>query len=165
MVWDKVWQTKLFPDAVYKQEMIYYNGQLKTYGLPLDNRSVYTKSDWVSWTACLGTQTQFNTHMDRLYKYANETKSRVPLSDWYFTDSGNYVAFIGRSVVGGHWMKVLMDKCVSGELINGIDEVKSPNRLTPDTSRDGGEVYDLAGRKMNSLKKGIYVVTGRKVVY
>ena len=173
MVWDKVWQTKLFSDAVYRQEMVYYNGQTKTYGLPLDSRSLYTKSDWVSWTACLGTKAQFTTHMDRLYKYANETKSRVPLSDWYYTDSGNYVAFIGRSVVGGHWMKVLLDKCVSGELINGIDEIKnSPKSLTPALS-EGEGVYDLSGRKINSnfeiqnskLPKGIYIMNGKKVLY
>ena len=160
MVWDKVWQTKLFPDAVYKQEMVYYNGQVKTYGLPLDNRSIYTKSDWISWTACLGTQAQFTTHMDRLYKYANETKSRVPLSDWYFTDSGNSVAFIGRSVVGGHWMKVLLDKCVSGELMNGIENVNGNGNV------NDGAIYDLSGRKVNSqLKKGIYIINGKKVLY
>lgn len=169
MVWDKVWQTELFPANVFRQEMIYYNGKLNTYGLPLDNRSVYTKTDWVSWTACLGTQAQFNTHMDRLYKYANETKSRVPLSDWYFTDSGNYVAFIGRSVVGGHWMKVLLDKCVSGELMTGINDIE--NSLTPATSKGEG-AYDLSGRKIDSslftpqssLKSGIYIINGKKVV-
>ena len=163
MVWDKVWQTKLFPDAVYRQEMVYYNGQMKTYGLPLDNRSLYTKTDWISWTACLGTQTQFTSHMDRLYKYANETKSRVPLSDWYFTDSGNSVAFIGRSVVGGHWMKVLLDKCLSGELMTGVANL---NANVNDNLHKGEEtIYDLSGRKINSqLNKGIYIVNGRKVV-
>ena len=160
MVWDKVWQTKLFSDAVYKQEMVYYNGQLKTYGLPLDNRDTYTKSDWVSWTACLGNQTQFNTHMDRLYKYANETKSRVPLSDWYRTDNGNYVAFIGRSVVGGHWMKVLLDKCVSGELINGIDEIHNSQFLIHNDA-----VYNLAGQKLSAPQKGINIINGKKIVY
>ena len=107
--------------------------------------------------------------MDRLYKYANETKSRVPLSDWYFTDSGNYVAFIGRSVVGGHWMKVLLDKCVSGELMTGIKDIE--NSLTPATSKGEG-AYDLSGRKIDSslftphssLKSGIYIINGKKVV-
>ena len=162
MVWDKVWQTKLFPDAVYRQEMLYYNGQIKTYGLPLDNRSVYTKSDWVSWTACLGTQTQFNTHMDRLYKYANETKSRVPLSDWYFTDSGNYVAFIGRSVVGGHWMKVLLDKCVSGELMTGIESIHN-SQFTIHNKENN--IYNLAGQKLSAPQKGVNIINGKKVVY
>ena len=169
MVWDKVWQTNLFPSSVYSQEMVYYNGQIKTYGLPLDNRSLYTKTDWVSWTACLGTQKQFDTHMDRLYKYANETKSRVPLSDWYFTDSGNSVAFIGRSVVGGHWMKVLLDKCVSGELITGINDIEHSSL----NIEHSDAVYDLSGRKVNcqlstvnrQLPKGIYIISGKKVVY
>ena len=159
MVWDKVWQTKLFSDAVYKQEMLYYAGQLKTYGLPLDNRSVYTKSDWISWTACLGTQAQFTTHMDRLYKYANETTSRVPLSDWFYTDSGNYVAFIGRSVVGGHWMKVLLDKCISGELMTGIDTIE---HSTVNTQHS---VYNLAGQKLSKPQKGVNIINGKKVIY
>ena len=161
MIWDKVWQTKLFPDAVYKQEMVYYNGKVKTYGLPLDNRSIYTKSDWISWTACLGTQAQFTTHMDRLYKYANETKSRVPLSDWYYTDSGNSVAFIGRSVVGGHWMKVLLDKCVSGELMNGIEDVY----VNGNGNKVEDVIYNLSGQKLSAPQKGINIINGRKVLY
>lgn len=161
MVWDKVWQTKLFPESVYKLEMAYYNGQIKTYGLPLDNRSVYTKSDWISWTACLGTQTQFTNHMDRLYKYANETKSRVPLSDWYFTDSGNYVAFIGRSVVGGHWMKVLLDKCLSGELMTGIGSIHNSQFMI----HNEGAIYNLSGQKLSAPQKGINIINGRKVIY
>ncbi|MBR7053981.1 MAG: DUF1793 domain-containing protein, partial [Prevotella sp.] len=40
-----------------------------------------------------------------------ETPTRWPLSDWYWTN-GNGAArgFRARSVIGGHWMKVLMDK-------------------------------------------------------
>lgn len=160
MVWDKIWGTNLFSETVYKQEMAYYNSQMKTYGLPLDNRSVYTKTDWFSWTACLGTQAQFTSYMDRLYKYANETKSRVPLSDWYYTDSGNYVAFIGRSVVGGHWMKVLFDQYRSGKLV-GINATKEqPSYILP-----GNDWYNLSGQKLTTepTQPGIYIHQGRKV--
>ncbi|WP_455963775.1 glutaminase domain-containing protein, partial [Bacteroides bouchesdurhonensis] len=44
------------------------------------------------------------------YKYIDETKTRVPISDWHHTDSGEWVGFKARSVIGGYWMKVLMDK-------------------------------------------------------
>ena len=45
-------------------------------------------------------------------------------------------------------------------------------RPTPDPSRDGGEVYDLAGRKINSslfilhssFKKGVYIINGKKEI-
>ena len=43
--------------------------------------------------------------------------------------------------------------------------IEGVNETTPSPSRDGGEVYDLAGRKLNSkLPKGIYIVNGKKVV-
>ncbi len=40
----------------------------------------------------------------------NETESRVPTSDWYDTKTGEMVGFKARSVVGGHWMRVLVNK-------------------------------------------------------
>lgn len=39
----------------------------------------------------------------------NETESRVPTSDWYDTKTGLMVGFKARSVIGGYWMRVLVD--------------------------------------------------------
>ena len=46
-----------------------------------------------------------------------------------------------------------------------ISDPTSLNRPTSDPSRNGGEVYDLSGRLVNSLKKGIYIVNGKKVAF
>ena len=40
----------------------------------------------------------------------NETESRVPTSDWYDTKTGLMTGFKARSVIGGHWMRVLVNK-------------------------------------------------------
>ena len=81
------------------------------YGLPLDSRKEYTKSDWIMWTAAMSSDLEtFKKFIDPLYKYINETTSRVPISDWHHTDSGEWVGFKARSVIGGYWMQVLMDK-------------------------------------------------------
>ncbi len=50
----------------------------------------------------------FDALVSGIYRFANETPSRVPLSDWYETvGEGRFVAFIARSVVGGFLMPML----------------------------------------------------------
>ena len=44
----------------------------------------------------------FKKFIDPLYKYINETTSRVPISDWHHTDSGKWVGFRARSVSYTH---------------------------------------------------------------
>ena len=111
MVWDKLWNTHIFNDKVMKREMSYYLKKQNTYGLPLDCRQDYTKNDWILWTAAMAAdQHTFLKLMEPVYKYMNETDSRVPTSDWYDTKTARMVGFKARSVVGGFWMRVLMEK-------------------------------------------------------
>ena len=111
IVWDKVFGWNLFSDKIFEIEMNYYQQKMNKYGLPLDSRKEYTKNDWIMWTACLRTEDDFHKLLQSVYKYANETPSRVPLSDWYDTNNAKMMNFKARSVVGGFYMKMLMDYC------------------------------------------------------
>jgi hypothetical protein len=48
--------------------------------------------------------------MEPIGKWLNETPSRVPLTDWYDTQTGMALHFQARSVVGGIFIKALSDQ-------------------------------------------------------
>ena len=101
----------LLPKEFYDKEAKSYLPRLNTYGLPLDSRSDYTKSDWECWAAALAQDEETRKAiLAPVARYLEESKSRVPFSDWYYTTSGIYVAFMGRSVQGGVFMPMLTAK-------------------------------------------------------
>ena len=114
LVWDKLLNLDLFPASVAETEIAFYLKHLNRYGLPLDSRKDYTKLDWELWTATLADKPEeFQQFMTPLALWVNETQSRVPLTDWYDTKTGEKEGFQARSVVGGLYVKAYADAALT----------------------------------------------------
>lgn len=110
LVWDLLFDLHLLPDSFYSQETAYYLKVQNTYGLPLDSRADYTKSDWIAWCAAMAPDPESRAALlAPMVKYLQETESRVAFSDWYDTKTGKFQAFINRTVQGGLFMPMLRE--------------------------------------------------------
>mgnify|MGYP003316047763 FL=1 len=119
IVWDKLFGTGIMPSCVIESEVASYRRRAHTYGLPLDNRQPYTKSDWLIWTATLAdNRDTFEDMIAPLWNAYNSMPTRVPMTDWYYTLTGlhkNYISgsekleksFRNRTVQGGLFIKLL----------------------------------------------------------
>ena len=111
LVWDKVFDWKLLPDSFYEKELKSYLPRINAYGLPLDSRASYTKSDWTMWVAAMADDRGvFDALTKPLARFLAESPSRVPFSDYYDTVGGWSERFIARSVQGGVFMPLLRAK-------------------------------------------------------
>ena len=111
MVWDNLLELNLFSPQIKKDEIAYYKKRIHAYGLPLDNRSDYTKSDWMVWCAAMAENKQVShAIMAAIACFLKESSTRVAFSDWYDTKTGDYCHCIARSVQGGLYMPFLMQK-------------------------------------------------------
>ncbi|MGF7142935.1 hypothetical protein HNQ56_001357 [Anaerotaenia torta] len=110
LVWDKVWGTRMFDMADFDQELSSYLKRSNQFGMPLDNRADYTKSDWLVWCATLmDTKEDFEKMVAPLYAAYDNSPSRVPMTDWYDTKTARMIGFQNRTVQGGLFMRVLLD--------------------------------------------------------
>lgn len=108
IVWDKLWHTGIMEPSVLQSEFASYRRHVNPYGMPLDCRETYTKSDWLIWTATLANErADFEEYVAPLWEAYHRTLTRVPMTDWYYTVTANQRGFQNRTVVGGHFMKLL----------------------------------------------------------
>ena len=111
LIWDKIFGTDIMPAYVSEAEVQNYIRKNNAYGVPLDSRRTYTKTDWIVWAAALGANRDDFEALIAPVGYAYHcSPSRVPLSDWFDTVTSNQCGFQCRTVVGGFFMQLLAYK-------------------------------------------------------
>ncbi len=97
----------LFDPQMIAREHTYYETVANRYGIPLDSRNTYTKTDWLMWVASMGGEKLTDLYAERIVNYLNETNQRVPFSDWIDSVEPKYYVFRNRTVQGGCFMPLL----------------------------------------------------------
>ena len=108
MVWDVVAGFALFDEEVRAREVATYAARANSFGVPLDSRRGFTKSDWMLWAGALDDTDASTRRMAALLcAFLDNTRNRVPMTDWFETETAVCCEFRHRTVQGGLWMPVL----------------------------------------------------------
>lgn len=66
------------PDKIYKMQSDWYHAVLQHYGLPLDSRHLYTKSDWEFFAAAVTSRKVRGEILGKVAAWVNETVTGKP---------------------------------------------------------------------------------------
>lgn len=99
-------------DYIYSIQSDFYPTVALAYGVPLDTRHNWVKSDWEMFAAAIaGESTRAELH-GLLVKWINETPQTTPFGDLFDGDTGGYtgINFAARPVVGGMFALLALPK-------------------------------------------------------
>ena len=66
----------------------FYPTVADTYGVPLDTRHNYTKSDWEMFTAAIASSSTQKMFISELAKFIAQTPTNLPFTDLYDAQTG-----------------------------------------------------------------------------
>ena len=112
------------PDHIYTTQSRWYSVAMQKYGLPLDSRHLFTKSDWEFQAAAVASRHTRHQILDRVARWLNETPTDRPLTDLYMTeDEGGFPGphFFARPVVGSHFAFLALESACGGHAAKVFD--------------------------------------------
>lgn len=108
---DRLLNLSLVPQSIFDIQSAFYPSVAEPYGLPLDTRHGYTKTDWQIFCAAVAGRDTKKMFIDKVAGFAAETPSNKPWTDLYEAGTGwqANIDFRARPVVGGHFAVLLLD--------------------------------------------------------
>ena len=101
-LYDSVLGLNLIPKEILTEEADWYAPLTGKYGIILDPRHGYTKSDWEIFVAAsINDAAERQKLIAGVYNYATSTPQRVPFSDLYNVSDATQNGFQARPVQGG----------------------------------------------------------------
>ncbi|CAK7210544.1 hypothetical protein SCUCBS95973_000818 [Sporothrix curviconia] len=107
---DRLLDLSIVGEDIYAMQSAWYAQVSQVFGVPLDSRHHYTKSDWMMWAAATSTPSTRRLLVTSLAYWLNYTTTEHPFADLFeVVGTGYYpqvpqdIRFQARPVVGGHF--------------------------------------------------------------
>lgn len=133
------------PDRIYKMQSDWYTAVMQKYGLPLDNRHLYTKTDWEFEAAAVASRKTRSDILNAVSKWLNETDTDRPFTDLHDTEgTGGFPGpnFFARPVVGGHFAFLTLERACGGAAMDGLAfldvDAEDEQAVTDQAAEDDG---------------------------
>jgi Domain of unknown function (DUF1793)/Domain of unknown function (DUF4965)/Domain of unknown function (DUF5127) len=111
------------PKHIYQLQSDWYYNVRQKYGLPLDSRHLYTKTDWEFFAMAVSARSVREPILQSVAKWVNETNTDRPMTDLHMTEGrGGFPGpnFFARPVVGGHFAFLALERACGGRAIDGL---------------------------------------------
>lgn len=116
-------KTGFVPQHIYKMQSDWYHAVRQKYGLPLDSRHLYTKTDWEFFTAAVSSENVRAEILESVALWVNETVTDRPFTDLHNTEGdGGFPGpnFFARPVIGGHFAFLTLGRACGGKAMEGL---------------------------------------------
>ena len=116
-------RTGFVPHKIYGLQSDWYHNVRQRYGLPLDSRHLYTKTDWEFFAISVASNSVRAEILESVAQWLNETITDRPFTDLHDTEGdGNFLGayFMARPVIGGHFAFLTLGKACGGKAIEGL---------------------------------------------
>ena len=116
-------QAGFVPKHIYQMQSDWYYAVRQKFGLPLDSRHLYTKTDWEFFAMAVAAPRVRAEILQSVAKWVNETVTDRPFSDLHMTEGGGGFPgpnFFARPVVGGHFAFLTLKEACGGKAMDGL---------------------------------------------
>ena len=135
------------PRHVYEKQSVWYHNVRQKYGVPLDSRHLYTKTDWEFFATAVASKAVRSEVLESVAKWVNETNTNLPFTDLHDTEGkGGFAgpAFFARPVVGGHFAFLALERSCGGRAMQGLDYLNEP--------KNNDDMWDAATKSAASFR-------------
>ncbi|KAF3491576.1 glutaminase [Arthroderma uncinatum] len=130
------------PRRVYEKQSKWYGIVRQKYGLPLDSRHLYAKTDWEFFAMAVSSPSVRGEILQSVAKWVNETATDRALTDLHKTEEdGGFPGpnFFARPVVGGHFAFLALEKACNGKATEGLKFLDKVDNSPADDDWEGPE--------------------------